>query len=125
MYKSTRTIIDKFQEITGIEERRYAKPEQNASDLAFLAAADALETSGIDKETLDYIIVAHNFGDVSYDSNRVSLVPSLASRVKALLKIKQSGLYRLRLVFWMSRDGWKQLSRRTILSKPVMPDGAW
>jgi len=88
MYKSTRTIIDKFQEITGIEERRYAKPEQNASELAFLAAADALETSGIDKETLDYIIVAHNFGDVSYDSNRVSLVPSLASRVKALLKIK-------------------------------------
>ena len=87
MYKSTRSIIDKFQEITGIEERRYAKPEQNASDLAFLAAADALETSGIDKETLDYIIVAHNFGDVSYDSNRVSLVPSLASRVKALLKI--------------------------------------
>ncbi len=87
MYKSTRNIIDKFQEITGIEERRYAKPEQNASELAFLAAADALETSGIDKETLDYIIVAHNFGDVSYDSNRVSLVPSLASRVKALLKI--------------------------------------
>ena len=45
MYKSNRTIIDKFQEITGIEERRYAKPEQNASELAFLAAADALETS--------------------------------------------------------------------------------
>lgn len=87
MYKSNRSIIDKFQEITGIEERRYAKPEQNASDLAFLAASDALETSGIDKETLDYIIVAHNFGDVAYDSNRVSLVPSLASRVKALLKI--------------------------------------
>jgi 3-oxoacyl-[acyl-carrier-protein] synthase III len=87
LYKSNRTIIDKFQEITGIEERRYAKPEQNASDLAFLAAADALETSGIDKETLDYIIVAHNFGDVSYDSNRISLVPSLASRTKALLKI--------------------------------------
>ncbi len=88
MYKSNRSIIDKFQEITGIEERRYAKPEQNASDLAFLAASDALETSGIDRETLDYIIVAHNFGDVSYDSNRVSLVPSLGSRVKAMLGIQ-------------------------------------
>lgn len=87
MYKSNRSIIEKFQEITGIEERRYAKPEQNASDLAFLAAADALETSGIDKETLDYIIVAHNFGDVSYNSNRHSVVPSLASRVKAQLKV--------------------------------------
>ncbi|WP_276372674.1 ketoacyl-ACP synthase III [Chryseolinea sp. H1M3-3] len=88
MYKSNRSIIDKFQEITGIEERRYARPEQNASDLAFLAASDALETSGIDRETLDYIIVAHNFGDVSYDSNRVSLVPSLGSRVKAMLGIQ-------------------------------------
>ena len=87
MYKSNRTIIDKFQEITGIEERRYAKPEQNASDLAFLAALNALETSGIDKEQLDYIIVAHNFGDIAHDSNRVTLVPSLASRVKWLLKI--------------------------------------
>ena len=87
VYKNNRTIINKFEEITGIGERRYAKPEQNASDLALLAAIDALETSGIDKEMLNYIIVAHNFGDVAYDSNRVTLVPSLASRVKALLKI--------------------------------------
>jgi 3-oxoacyl-[acyl-carrier-protein] synthase-3 len=85
MYKSNRSIIDKFQEIAGIEERRYAKPEQNASDLAFLAAADALETSGIDKETLDYIIVAHNFGDVS-DSNRVSLVPRWPRALRHFLK---------------------------------------
>src|SRR5215212_8836179 len=62
--KNNSEIIQKFKEITGIEERRYARPEQKASDLGFLAAQDALESSGIDKETLDYIIVAHNFGDV-------------------------------------------------------------
>jgi 3-oxoacyl-[acyl-carrier-protein] synthase-3 len=88
LYKSNKSIIEKFQQITGITERRYAKPEQNASDLAFLAAEDALESSGVDKETLDYIIVAHNFGDVASQSNRMSMLPSLASKVKALLKIE-------------------------------------
>jgi 3-oxoacyl-[acyl-carrier-protein] synthase-3 len=82
------SIIEKFREITGIEERRYALPEQRASDLGYLAAKDALESSGTDKETLDYIIVAHNFGDVAYGSNRSDLVPSLASRIKYLLQIK-------------------------------------
>jgi 3-oxoacyl-[acyl-carrier-protein] synthase-3 len=86
--KDAATIIKKFSEITEIEERRYANPDQCASDLGFLAAKNALETSGIDKESLDYIIVAHNFGDVAYKSNRVNMVPSLASRVKYLLQVK-------------------------------------
>jgi 3-oxoacyl-[acyl-carrier-protein] synthase III len=85
--KSNQNIIQKFQEITGIKERRYATPSQTASDLGFLSAVDALESANIDKESLDYIIVAHNFGDVLHESNRVNIVPSLASRVKALLKI--------------------------------------
>lgn len=86
--KNNSTVIEKFQEITGIAERRYARPEQRASDLGYLAALDALESSGIDKETIDYIIVAHNFGDVAHQSNRVDIVPSLASRVKFHLQIK-------------------------------------
>jgi len=86
--KDTTTIIKKFKEITEIEERRYANPDQCASDLGFLAAKKALETSGIDKESLDYIIVAHNFGDVAAGSNRVTMVPSLASKVKYLLQVK-------------------------------------
>jgi 3-oxoacyl-[acyl-carrier-protein] synthase III len=90
LYKNTKGIVDKLQEITGITERRYAKPEQRASDLALLAARDALENSGIDGETLDYIIVAHNFGDITHDTTRVDIVPSLASRVKALLAIRNA-----------------------------------
>jgi 3-oxoacyl-[acyl-carrier-protein] synthase-3 len=86
--KGNDVIIEKFKEITGIGERRYANVNQQASDLGFLAAEDALTSSGIDKESLDYIIVAHNFGDVASDSNRVNLVPSLGSRIKFLLKIK-------------------------------------
>ncbi len=86
--KSTAVIVDKFKDITGIEDRCYARPEQKASDLGFLAAQKAFENSGINPESLDYLIVAHNFGDVAYHSNRVDLVPSLASRVKYLLQIK-------------------------------------
>ncbi len=87
MYKSNESIISKFSDITGIHERRYATPEQNCSDLAFLSASSAITAAGIYPETLDYIIVAHNFGDVAAQSNRVSQVPSLASRVKAALGI--------------------------------------
>ncbi|HTN19197.1 MAG TPA: ketoacyl-ACP synthase III [Pelobium sp.] len=79
--------INKFQTITDIEERRYADAEHTASDLAFFAAKDALESSGINGEELDYIIVAHNFGDVKPGNNRVDMVPALASRVKHKLGI--------------------------------------
>jgi len=86
--KNTLEIVEKFKDITGIEERCYARPDQKASDLGFLAAQQALADSSIDKESLDYIIVAHNFGDVTHGSNRVDIVPSLASRIKYLLQIK-------------------------------------
>jgi len=85
--RGTEYVIEKFREITGIEERRYATDDQSASDLGYLAALQAISDASIDKETLDYIIVAHNFGDVDYKSNRSSLVPSLASRIKSLLEI--------------------------------------
>lgn len=102
--KGVMEIIEKFQAITGISERRYAKPEQSASDLAFLAASDALESAGVDGETLDYLIVSHNFGDVANETNRVCIVPSLASRVKALLKIRNPDCIAYDLVFGC--PGW-------------------
>ncbi|HEY5691139.1 MAG TPA: ketoacyl-ACP synthase III [Cyclobacteriaceae bacterium] len=80
-------IIEKFKEITGIAERRYARPDQQASDLGKLAAERAIEAANIDKETLDYIIVAHNFGDVAYGTTRSNLLPSVGSRIKAALQI--------------------------------------
>lgn len=84
------TIADKLKEITGIEERRYASNNQVTSDLGFMAAQSAIEDSGIDPETLDYIIFAHNFGDVRFGTVQSDMVPSLASRVKHLLKIKNN-----------------------------------
>jgi len=84
----TNVIIEKFKKITGIEERRYATHEQNTSDLAYLSAEKAITNAGIDRETLDYIIVAHNFGDVDKSSSQADTVPSLAARVKHKLQIQ-------------------------------------
>ncbi|MEX0288834.1 MAG: 3-oxoacyl-ACP synthase III family protein [Flavobacteriaceae bacterium] len=87
---SNTVIIDKFKAITGIAERRYAKKELNTSDLGFLAAREAIKDAAIDPETLDYIIFAHNFGDIKHGSYQADTVPSLATRVKHLLKIKNT-----------------------------------
>ncbi|MFW6326912.1 MAG: 3-oxoacyl-ACP synthase III family protein [Bacteroidota bacterium] len=81
-------IIKKFYQITDIEERRYVEDDQVTSDLAHLSALEAIKEANIDKESIDYIIVAHNFGDIQKGSNRCDMVPSLASRVKAKLNIE-------------------------------------
>ncbi len=81
-------VIGKFKSITGIEERRYADADMCASDLAFFAAEKAIANSGIDAETLDYIVLAHNFGDVKTGAIQSDILPSLATRVKNKLRIK-------------------------------------
>ncbi|MDA3780132.1 MAG: ketoacyl-ACP synthase III [Bacteroidales bacterium] len=86
--KTNEEIISKFNKITEIEERRYIDDEFVTSDMAYFAAKDALDSSKIDKEELDYIIVAHNFGDVKKDNPKTDIVPSLAARVKHKLAIK-------------------------------------
>jgi len=85
--KSNDEIIQKFKEITNISERRWISDDIQNSDMAALAVKDAFESANIDPETLDFIIVAHNFGDVDMGSSRVDIVPSLANRVKAKLGI--------------------------------------
>lgn len=81
-------IVKKFKAITGIAERRYAKKHLTTSDLASFAAEKAIADAKIDPEELDYIIVAHNYGDVKHDTEQSDTVPSIASRVKHLLRIK-------------------------------------
>lgn len=81
-------IIDKFKSITGIAERRYVEKHLNNSDIASFAALKAIEDANIDPEELDYIIVAHNYGDIKNGSIQSDTVPSIASRVKNKLHIK-------------------------------------
>lgn len=81
-------VIKKFKGITGIENRRYAEDHHTSSDLAFFVAEKAIANANIDKESLDYIIFAHNFGDVKSGTNQSDMIPSLATRVKNKLDIK-------------------------------------
>lgn len=81
-------VIKKFKDITGIEERRYVNDDLSTSDIAYYAAQEAITDAGIDPETLDYIIMAHNFGDVKPGAIQSDMLPSLATRVKYRLRIK-------------------------------------
>lgn len=81
-------IVATLHKITEIKERRYLDDNLMTSDMAYLAAKEALSSSGIDGESLDYIIVAHNFGDILKDNIRIDTCPTLAARVKHKLAIK-------------------------------------
>ncbi|MCF8303729.1 MAG: ketoacyl-ACP synthase III [Bacteroidales bacterium] len=104
--KSNKEIIDKFREITTISERRYVTSDLVTSDIAYFAGLDALNKSMIDKEELDYIIVAHNFGDVRADNSRSDFVPSLAARVKHKLGINNPETVAYDIAFGC--PGWLQ-----------------
>ncbi len=104
--KSTQEIIDKFLEITTIAERHYISDHKVTSDLAYFAAIEAIKSANIDKEELDYIIVAHNFGDVKKENKRSDFVPSLAARVKYKLEIKNPGTVAYDITFGC--PGWLQ-----------------
>ena len=99
-------LIDKFQKITGIDERRYLSSDLNTSDIACTAAELAIADSKIDPEVLDLIIVAQNFGDVSNNSVQTDSVPALASRVKHKLRIKNPNCIAFDLLFGC--PGWIQ-----------------
>ncbi|MHA4808760.1 3-oxoacyl-ACP synthase III family protein [Flavitalea flava] len=99
-------IIEKFRLITGIEERRYAPSGINASDMATAAALLAIADSGIDPQSLDQIIVAHNFGNVRETTIQSDAVPSLASRVKHDLGIRNPSCIPYDILFGC--PGWLQ-----------------
>lgn len=99
-------VADKFQQITGIEERRYAPENVNASDIGTIAAKTAIEDSGIDPETIDQIIVAHNFGNVLKHTIQTDILPSLAARIKHDLQIKNPHCVAYDILFGC--PGWLQ-----------------
>ena len=104
--RPTAETIEKFEKITGITERRWVTDDLVTSDIAALASEDALRSSGVDPESLDYVIVAHNFGDVLASNRRSDFVPTLAARVKSRLKIENPSAICYDLPFGC--PGWLQ-----------------
>ena len=99
-------IVEKFMKITGIEQRCYVTDDLNTSDIAALAATEAIKDSGVDPETLDMIIVAQNFGNVTARTIQSDAVPALASRVKNLLGIRNPSCIAYDILFGC--PGWLQ-----------------
>jgi 3-oxoacyl-[acyl-carrier-protein] synthase-3 len=101
-----KNIVDKFEQITGINERRYAADSTLSSDLGTIAARQAIAEAGVDAETLDYIILAQNFGDVKNNTIQTDMLPSVASRVKHNLGIKNPECVAYDIIFGC--PGWIQ-----------------
>lgn len=99
-------IIRKFKAITGISERRYADQDLNASDIGAFAADAALKDAVVNREEIEQLIVAHNFGNVCSDGNQSVAVPSLASLIKHKLGIANPACIAYDIIFGC--PGWLQ-----------------
>lgn len=99
-------VVEKFKQITGIEERRYITDELTSSDIGSLAAKMAIEDSGTDPEEIDQLIVAHNFGNVIKDTIQTDAVPSIANRIKHALGIRNPNCVAYDVLFGC--PGWLQ-----------------
>jgi len=104
--KTNQEITDKFLEITTIAERQYISEDLLTSDMAYFAAVEAIKSAQIDKEELDYIIVANNFGDTQPGNRIPEHVPSLAAKVKHKLGILNPDSVAYDLTFGC--PGWLQ-----------------
>ncbi|MCU4174083.1 3-oxoacyl-ACP synthase III family protein [Carboxylicivirga sp. N1Y90] len=99
-------IVEKFESITDIAQRRCAEKNHVTSDLAMFAGKKALEQANFDPEKLDYIIVAHNLGDMRHGTIYPDILPTLASRVKHKLGIKNPKTVAYDITFGC--PGWTQ-----------------
>lgn len=99
-------VVEKFKQITGIEERRYTTDELNTSDIGAFSAEEAIKNSGVDREEIDQLIVAHNFGNVIKHTIQTDAVPSLASLIKHKLGIRNPNCVPYDLLFGC--PGWIQ-----------------
>lgn len=99
-------VVEKFKQITGIEERRYTNDNLTAADIGAIAAKKAIEDSGINPEELDQLIVAHNFGNVLKNTIQMDAVPSLACLIKHQLGISNPNCIAYDILFGC--PGWIQ-----------------
>ena len=101
--KPNAEIIQKFVEITEIENRRYMEDGEFNSDLGYRAAKEAIYDARIDQEEIDYIIYASNFGEVD-QNGMTNFMPSMSARVKNKLGIKNRKCVNYDMIFGC--PGW-------------------
>ena len=101
--KPNAEIIQKFVEITEIENRRYMEDGEFNSDLGYRAAKEAIYDAQIDQEEIDYIIYASNFGEAD-PNGMTNFMPSMSARVKNKLGIKNRKCVNYDMIFGC--PGW-------------------
>lgn len=101
--KPNEEIIKKFVEITEIERRRYINDDEMNSDIAQRASELAIQDAGIDRENIDYIICASNFGEIN-TNGITSFMPSMSARIKNKLGIKNRRCVNYDMIFGC--PGW-------------------
>ena len=69
-----------ISKMTGIKERRFARGDQDVSDLAFIACENANKNAKINKEDIDMVIVATATGDHKFPSVATMLQDKLGLR---------------------------------------------
>lgn len=99
-------IAQKFESITGIQERRYIAGNHVCSDMGTDAARKALLDANISGESLDLLIAAHNFGDVTLGSVQTDVLPGIGARIKHNLGIQNPDCVAWDILFGC--PGWLQ-----------------
>jgi 3-oxoacyl-[acyl-carrier-protein] synthase-3 len=72
---------------TGIRERRIAKPEEAASDLAIRAANDAMADAGVEARAIDLIVVGTATADYPFPSTATVLQDRLGAKDAAAFDV--------------------------------------
>jgi 3-oxoacyl-[acyl-carrier-protein] synthase III len=104
--KQGEEMTAKLESITGIRERRYIPLDQDSRPLMTEAAKLAIESSGINPNELDGIIVAHNAGNMLIDENYFHTVPNMAALLKNTLGITNYECFAYDILF--ACPGWLQ-----------------
>lgn len=102
--KASIDIINKLEQISGIKQRRYLADDTNTAQIGAYAGEAAIQDSGVAKEDIDQIIVAHNFGNLPSGECRSYLLPNLAALIKKEIGIKNPKCKAVDLLFGC--PGW-------------------
>ena len=88
--KTLDTSDEWIVERTGIRERRFAKDGEKTSDLAIVAARQALERSGLSPDDIDLIVLATATPDLTF--------PATSARVQAALGVTRGAAFDVQAV---------------------------
>ncbi len=104
--KPAEEIIAKLEAITGIKERRYIAEKGDSVPLMTAASHKAISDSGLDKNQIDGIIVAHNAGNMLEGQLGFHTVPNMAALLKNSLDITNHECFAYDILFGC--PGWLQ-----------------